>query len=169
MRTRNFFTTLILAIHFPALAVHANPYNGTALGKGRAAAIAISGSNVYVTGGSAGFNSGLDYTTLNYNTTGTNTFWIERYNGPGNGTDRATAIQLYGGYIYVTGESEGAGTGSDYATVKYDSGGNQEWVARYSNSPTFGADKATAIGVMDGDVYVTGTVFGAVLSVLDVA
>jgi DNA-binding beta-propeller fold protein YncE len=55
------------------------------------------------------------------------------------------------GDVYVTGESSG-----DYAMIKYNSSGQEQWVARY-NGPANFDDYATAIAVDRlGNVYVTG-------------
>jgi len=83
--------------------------------------------------------------------------WVARYNGPGNGLDRANAIAVDGsGNVYLTGWSEGSGTDYDYATIKYSAGGKQLWVKRY-NGPGNGSDHAHAIAVeSSGNVYVTG-------------
>src|SRR5437667_2998477 len=88
--------------------------------------------------------------------------WVVRYNGPGNGEDDATAIAIDGkGNVYVTGTSQGSGTGYDFATIKYDSNGQKQWVARY-NGPANLDDSAKA-AVVDGagNVYVTGSSTGA--------
>ncbi len=106
---------------------------------------------VYVTGRS--YN---DYFSIKYDSSG-NQLWAARYNGPGEGEDWATAITVDGkGNTFVTGMSIGAGTDQDYATVKYDSTGNQLWVARYDNPLHYG-DHGHLIAVdNDGNVYVSG-------------
>jgi len=130
-------------------------YDGPGNGFDEAHAIAVDAAgNVYVTGESVG--GYYDYATIKYNTSGQQQ-WVARYNGPQNSDDEANAIAIdSAGNVYVTGESVGPGTNYDYATVKYDSSGQQQWVARY-NGPGNGVDEADAIAVDNaGNVYVTG-------------
>jgi uncharacterized delta-60 repeat protein len=126
---------------------------GTSDDAARAIAVDVAG-NVYVTGWSRGIGS--DYATLKYSTNGS-LEWSARYNGPGNSADVAVAIAIDAvGNVYVTGYSVGAGTANDYATVKYNAAGEQQWIARY-NGPGNSEDYAYAIAVdASGNVYVTG-------------
>jgi uncharacterized delta-60 repeat protein len=136
-------------------------YNGPANFIDIANAIAVDGSgNVYVTGISAGITSLSDYATVKYNSAGQQQ-WVARYNGPSNGTDEAFSITVDGsGNVYVTGQSL-SGTNYDYATVKYNSAGQQEWAARY-NGPQSSIDNAAVVRVdISGNVYVTGSSTGS--------
>ena len=137
-------------------------YNGTGNGTDHAYSIAVDGAgNVYVTGTSLGSSSNYDYATIKYDVSGTQQ-WVARYDGTGGGSDSPTAIAVDGsGNVYVTGYSSGSGSGNDYATIKYDAGGAQLWVARY-NGPGNGEDIANALAIdSSGNVYVTGTSFGS--------
>jgi len=127
-----------------------------------ASAMAVdSAGNVYVTGMSISSpTSGWDYATVKYDTNGTEQ-WIVRYNGPANSNDYANDIAVdASGNVYVTGYSYGIGTGYDTATVKYDSFGTEQWVARY-NGPANNIDNTNDIAVdASGNVYVTGYSYG---------
>ncbi len=80
-----------------------------------------------------------DYATIKYNSSGVQQ-WIARYNGPGNYSDYASSIAVDGsGNVYVTGRVLVAATDIDYATIKYNSSGVQQWVTRY-NGPGNGYD-----------------------------
>lgn len=87
--------------------------------------------------------------------------WVKRYNSPGDGDDVSSGIAVdLSGNIYVTGWSMGDETGDGYATVAYDSSGNELWVARY-DGPVHGDDAANGIAVdPSGNVYVTGESVG---------
>lgn len=128
---------------------------GNDLDFGNAIAVDASG-NVYVTGASFDSGTGFDYATIKYDSSGQQQ-WVARYNGPANADDEAYGIAVdSAGNVYVTGYSAGSGTGNDYATVKYDSSGQQQWVARY-DGPTSANDYANAIAIdASGNVYVTG-------------
>jgi hypothetical protein len=82
---------------------------------------------------------------------------VETYDGPGHETDYAEALTAdASGNVYVTGESTGSGTYYDYATIKYNPAGNQQWVSRY-DGPENDDDEAYDIAVdIYGNVYVTG-------------
>ncbi len=110
--------------------------------------------NVYVCGCVWNGND-FDYITIKYYDNG-DTAWVRIYDGPGNDYDRANAISVDdSGNVYITGESDNGGYPA-YATIKYDSEGNQLWVSRY-NGPGNTYDRALYIAV-DGsnNVYVTG-------------
>jgi uncharacterized delta-60 repeat protein len=125
--------------------------------------IAVDGSsNVYVTGGSYGSESSLDYATIKYNSAG-QAQWVARYNGPVSSDDEAAAIVVDGsGNVYVTGSSYGSGFSQDYATIKYNTVGQEQWVVRY-DGPASGDDEATAMAIDgSGNVYVAGYSYGSV-------
>jgi hypothetical protein len=111
--------------------------------------------NVYIAGSNGG-----DYVTIKYNNDGI-TQWVALYDGPGEDErglgDRANALAVdHLGNVYVTGRSMGDSTWSDYATIKYNSGGVIQWVAYYSSYRN-SESKASAIAVDAlGNVYVTG-------------
>jgi uncharacterized delta-60 repeat protein len=135
----------------------ARRYNGPTNDSDYATALAVDAQgNVYVTGYSGGIGSNFDYATIKYSPTGQR-LWARRYNGPGNSDDEATAVRLDSqGNVYVSGKSTGAGTGYDYATLKYSPSGDRLWARRY-NGPGNGDDSAEALAVdAQGNVFVTG-------------
>ena len=119
------------------------------------------GGNLYVTGHSEGDGTGYDYVTIKYAPSG-HTLWVARYDGPAGDDDMAAASALDpAGGLFVTGKSWCPESASfDYATVKYDTHGNEVWAARY-NGPGDGDDKAHALAVdARGEVVVTGMSWG---------
>jgi hypothetical protein len=67
-------------------------YNAAANNEDEAKDIAVDAAgNVYVTGNSYGAKGNHDYFTIEYNGAGVQQ-WVGRYNGPGNGDDKATGL-----------------------------------------------------------------------------
>jgi uncharacterized delta-60 repeat protein len=137
-------------------------YNGSGNSDDFAYDLEVDGSgNVYVTGYSIGSGTSRDYATVKYNSIGIEQ-WVVRYNGTGNSNDGAYAIRIDGSCnIYVTGYSQGSGTSFDYATVKYNSAGIEQWVARYNgmgNSDDFANDLEVD---STGNTCVTGYSYGS--------
>jgi len=83
--------------------------------------------------------------------------WLQVYDGPAHGLDNAKELVLdAAGNVYVTGFSQGNGTGKDYLTIKYSPSGQVLWMARY-DGPANGDDEANGIAIdAAGDIYVTG-------------
>ena len=138
-------------------------YNGTAPQGNQtdsANAIALDGSgNVYITGVSEGNVSAhgnlfQDYLTIKYDAAG-NQLWTARYNGTASRIDEAFAIAAdKTGNVYVTGL--GTGDGYEFATIKYNTTGTEQWVQTYQGAG--GTALALAIAVDDNsNVYVTGS------------
>jgi len=136
-------------------------YNGPRNGSDIAHAITVDNQgNAYVTGGSEGISTDLDFATLKY-ATDSSLLWVARYNGPANFVDVALAILLDGqGSVYVAGDSYGgSGFDYDYAIVKYNSSGQLLWVRRYNGTGSR-EDRFSALAVdRQGNAYLTGSSF----------
>lgn len=137
-------------------------YNGPGNANDNARSLILDAAgNVYITGYSAGVSSGSDYTTIKYNSSGAQQ-WLVTYNGPGNAGEDAFSLVLdAAGNIYITGSSVGSGTDYDYATVKYNQSGVQQWVQRYNGTGnSYDESRPLAIDT-SGNVYVAGTSRGS--------
>ena len=111
--------------------------------------------NSYVTGYAPLAVVGGRYTIIKYNQAGVQV-WVRIYYGAVSSASNVPySIKTdYEANVYVTGGSYFDTTGYDYTTIKYDSSGVEQWVARYRNS---GQDWANRVIVDNsGNVYVTG-------------
>ena len=134
-------------------------YDGPENDMDEAFAVAVDDlGNIYVTGSSRKSDWTKDFTTIKYDPDGSE-LWVAFYDGPANENDEAKAVDVDElGNVYVTGWSKGIGTGGDYATIKYDPGGIELWVARYESSGSAHAEDLAVDSV--GNVYVTGESYG---------
>jgi hypothetical protein len=113
--------------------IWARTYNGTADSSDIARDIEVDAiGNVYVTGSSRNIGTLSDIVTIKYDSSGIEQ-WVETYNNPDtSGNDGGYGIELDGsGNIYVAGQSQGQGTGTDIVLLKYDSDGSLQWASRY--------------------------------------
>jgi uncharacterized delta-60 repeat protein len=122
----------------------------------KAKAIATDDSgNVYIAG-----TWEFDYLTVKYSAAGDER-WFAPYNGTGNHIDIASAIAVdNAGNVYITGQSraDAVTINDDYATVKYNSSGIEQWSRRYAGPGGITSeDLASSIAVdKSGCLYVTG-------------
>jgi hypothetical protein len=144
-------------------AVWVRHYSGLGNRDNGATAIAVDmAGNVYVTGYSSTSDTTSVFATIKYDTSGTEV-WVARYNNMDNvatGDDGASALAVDDlGNVYVTGHSTGTNTGTDYATIKYNTLGAMQWVRRY-NGPANLEDTPSRVKVDNsGNVIVTGYSF----------
>ena len=130
-------------------------YNSTGDAQDEAASLALDGTgNIYVTGG-----SNNDFITIKYNPSGMQE-WIQAYNGPGNGSDDAIKIKIdASNNAYILGTSMGSGTNFDFALIKYNSSGVQQWVQRYNGHANNYDYPSSLVIDVSGNIYVTGNSF----------
>ncbi len=125
--------------------------------------IEVDGSgNVYITGKSAGINLNNDYCTIKYNSSGTQQ-WANRYTGTGsNQISTATSLKLDAtGNIYVGGSSGPSLFLLDYALVRYNPAGTQQWAIKYNGTGN-GIDQGYALAIDgSGNVFITGGSYGS--------
>ncbi len=115
--------------------------------------------NVFVTGEASvvqGASYIRDFATIKYNSDG-DSLWVRYYGGPGGLVDRPTGMTIDSiGNIYITGSSSGIAGYTDYATIKYNSNGDELWIQNYNAADL--EDVSAAIAVDEsGNIYVTGT------------
>ncbi len=131
-------------------------YNGPGNSSDRAFGVVVDNTgNIIITGYSTGVGSGADFTTIKYNSEGV-PLWVERYNAPVNGDDRAFGIVADRvGNIYVTGYI--ALVGTDIYTIKYNAGGIYIWGKVISGTGN-GDDRAFGIVVdsLGNNIYICG-------------
>lgn len=108
-------------------------YNGTDGLEDIATDVAVDDDgNVYVTGYSTTSAEATNYTTLKFNSAGTQ-IWEQHFNGEGNGADTAMAITMHSDTTFVITGSSFNGSNQDYYTIKYDTTGTKLWEINYNS------------------------------------
>jgi hypothetical protein len=112
-------------------------------------------ANLFV--GGWGRTAVQDYFVIKYNSANGDSLAFVTYNGPTFGSDALVGMVVDpGNNVIVTGSSSNSPVNRfEYATVKYNSGLVQQWVARTTNPD--GDDKPSSLTIGSGnDLYVTG-------------
>jgi hypothetical protein len=136
----------------------AKRYNGPSCKEDIASSLAVDpNGNVYVTGKSFQSNKGYDIVTVKYNGSGSQQ-WAARYNGTNNSDDGGNEVKVDdNGNVYVTGFTHAGTQKLNYATLKYNTAGAQQWLKTFSNPNRNDTDVATGLDLdVYGNVYVTG-------------
>ena len=90
------------------------------------------------------------------------TLWTKRYDGPLNGDDQFVdlAIDQKTGAVFITGKSQGVGTGYDIVILKYSESGTKLWTKRWDNIKYHDDDFPSAIELdKTGNIYVSGSTY----------
>ena len=121
-------------------------------------AVSPTGSTVFVTGTSLYGGSAQEYATAAYNAATGAQLWVKSYHHSGYDYASSVAVSPAGSTVFVTGQSPGATSANDYATVAYNAAtGAQLWVRRYTG-PGASGDGASSVAVSPTGnmVFVTG-------------
>ena len=128
-------------------------------------AVSPDGRTVFIAATNRAAASGDDYATVAYNAATGARLWTQRYNGPANDSDVATAVAVSpaGTTVFVTGTSETSTGGADYATIAYNAvTGAQLWVTRYHGAAhDSDVAKSVAVSPTGTTVFVTGYTSGS--------
>lgn len=128
-------------------------------GNDRATALTLDNAGDLIVTGRSKSASNDDFRTVKYSSAGA-LVWSKFYNAPANQDDRALAIGVdAANNIYVTGQSDIDNSSSinyDFATVKYNSAGTQQW-SKLTGSIFIQDDIPAALKVdASGNVFITG-------------
>jgi uncharacterized delta-60 repeat protein len=132
-------------------------YNGPASDGDHANAMIVDdGGNAYITGWSVGLSTNTDFATVKYSTDGIRQ-WAERWDDLSGSFDGANAIAVdKQKNVYVTGYGKSEGTRNDITTVKYNSGGIQQWASQYSSDNAASDSGMFIVPDDNGSIYVLG-------------
>jgi len=133
-------------------------YNGPHNSEDIPTAIAIDiNCGVHITGYSNDYNGNVNFVTLKYDSLGVQQ-WVKTYPSGNFYLSGISDLKLdNNGNTYITGSSKGA-LNFDCITIKYNSNGDEEWVKRFSSTPSnYTASYGFALSIdNDNNIYTTG-------------
>ncbi|MFN3176509.1 MAG: SBBP repeat-containing protein [Phaeodactylibacter xiamenensis] len=113
--------------------------------------------NLYVTGYSDAAGNGDDIVTVMLDDT-LGLVWESIYNGSANSDDRPSSLDIDSlDNVYVGGYATGS-NGRDFAVIKYNNSGTQQWAALYDGVSHSDDEAKAVVAGKDGLVYATGSV-----------
>jgi uncharacterized delta-60 repeat protein len=116
--------------------------------------------NVFVTGSTASSFENHDFITLKYSSNGIEQ-WAMIYDGPEHDDDAAWALVIDSqGSAVVTGNSASDWDQKDFCTIKYDTEGNLEWIARHAGIYGLGGFPWAMARDLSDNIIVTGNQVG---------
>jgi uncharacterized delta-60 repeat protein len=161
MKSKNICTVIIIVLLPTVLIAQSENwvynYNGSGNQSDGAFSIVYGDDgNLYAAGYSTGSSTSRDFTVISLTSAG-DTNWTYRYNGPGNGLDRANSI-VHGddGNLYAAGYSAGTGTSSDFTVISLTTMGDTNWIYRYDGSGSSADEANSIIYGDDGNLYAAG-------------
>jgi uncharacterized delta-60 repeat protein len=133
-------------------------YDGTAQKSDAPVALAIDAQGNVIVAGTARMegNRSYDFATIKYSEAGIEE-WVAHYNGSTDSADFASALALDSkGNIYVTGTTWADSEDFNFATVKYNSSGIEQWRTEFDGDSSY-SDRAVGITFAHNKIYVAGT------------
>lgn len=121
-----------------------------------------SADNILTSGTGVNSNGNADIMTVKYSPNG-QLLWARHYDGPLGGTDESYGWPSIGidasDNVYVIGYAQAADGVYEFATIKYDSAGNQVWARHWRGpNPTYPNSYGYSIGIAPGgSVYISGS------------
>lgn len=117
--------------------------------------------NVYVTGASESTGTSFDFLTVKYNSAGV-LQWHDRYNGAGNGDDRAMSVCVdSSGNAAVCGYAAGVSSSNDWVTIGYSPAGARRFVTPRSSAGGNPDEAYSIVADPQGNYYVAGRLWFA--------
>lgn len=132
-------------------------YNGTSNGMDYPKKIvSIPSRDIYVGGWTENGSNYTDMLVLKYSSSGVK-LWEAKYNGVYNDYDFLEDMFVdQWGNVYISGTIENPNGKNNFATIKYNTSGTQQWVAYYQNSFKNSSEVTTIAMDNLGNIFVTG-------------